>query len=293
MGFIGGGSALSSQQQAFITSSPISEIENYLGLVYLAELTGNTSPTTKHIDGDIFSVAEGVNNSVNSNSTGYYDSTNKKYYNGSTEEVIKFQNLTEVTKLHSSPFNVYHLVRTISNINTTLTKVRKDIMKIGSISYVYNNKTIFYYNDSTNAEVIQTCPENLIYNTVDFINPNPEKIVSYVEFYHSASTNITTYERNDFCIGYSPITDVVIEINEKNLSYEPNYFIVYADVETTGTGNATLDITYDGVNYQEGLSLNVPIAISNLGSNRTLKINLNAGESSGIATISKWGIKEY
>jgi hypothetical protein len=86
--------------------------------------------------------------------------------------------------------------------------------------------------------------------------------------------------------------DKIIQTNNLNLDFEPSNFQVFAyKNETGGTGSITADISFDsGTNYQTGVELDTPTTITNEGDELILKLNLNAGDSDGLASCEGYGV---
>lgn len=74
----------------------------------------------------------------------------------------------------------------------------------------------------------------------------------------------------------------IVQINAKALSFSPSYFMVLAE----GSGSVNCDISFDnGSHYQTGVALNTITAITNVGSNMILKLNLT-----GVASVSNYSV---
>lgn len=158
------------------------------------------------------------------------------------------------------------------------------------LKYTFSDATTGYSDEATSTS--ETFAEKT------YTNPSPTKVVSQIEIQGKRPNGAVTGVQRLF-VGYTLLDNVyytgedeIIQTNSIPLSITPSNFQIYVHKqELTGTGSITADISFDnGANYQTGLPLDTSTAITDAGDDMILKINLNAGLSSGSALCKGYGV---
>jgi hypothetical protein len=94
-----------------------------------------------------------------------------------------------------------------------------------------------------------------------------------------------------YTLAYGSTINTIVQTNMQTLESTPSKAIVFSwRDEVTGTGSITADVSFDnGTNYKT-MNLNTEYSIDDIGTELILKLNLNAGASSGTAETKGYGV---
>ncbi len=287
MGFVGGG-GLSSEENASLTNVPLTDAEEGIGQIYLAQQTGKTSPTFSNFKGDIFSTAAGYNGTIDTANTTATFNTN--FY----QNLILPYTISDLTEKITTNTN-YVLVKTISTLNKKITSYTNQLKNdSASSSYPTYCYITFIYSDTTTANSVINSEYLTTYATKSYPNPNPSKTCSEIKVYLKVLTALNGYEKNDSMTATSEPSNLIVQTKTLTLDNTPNYFLITGKEATAGTGSVTADLSFDGgANYQTAINLREVQKITNKGSSFIGKLNLNGVGAGNTASMENWGIKFF
>lgn len=261
--------------------STLTALESAMNVLELQAASAITPGSYIGVEMDIFTDVDGFLDTIDTgNTTAIYDSVNELYDN----------KLISVSTERSIQSSSYVLVETISNVDSLLTKGTNYVkysIGTGGASCRYK----FIYDDAT-SDVVDSAYIGTTWTLITYTNPNPAKEVSTVEIYLTESSTGTAYEKNNLLYKTTG-TDLIVQINSQSITdgFE-HYQISPFRGATSGTGSITADISFDGgTTYDTGVSVNTNHSIHNPGTSMIVKLNLNAGASSGTAEIKGWGVQ--
>jgi len=280
--------------------------ENALEILELQVASLITPDTQANLAEDYFSDVDGYKNSINTGSTTAYLSNNS-YSNG-----ITITNNTMGTLNNTNSYtatNGYKIKATanclLSTITTSSTTTANRWLLLNSSKATIASGTITSHVGTINRNLVSG---TTYYVVVDSSGSSYNGSYETTGTYPSAQTNITFIA----CVGngtdstgirraIDTITtiavgttgaDKIIQTNTLTLPLTPSKFLIFPYRKyTTGTGSITADISFDGgSHYQTGVAINTITNITYAGTSLILKINLNAGASSGIASCAGYGV---
>lgn len=292
------------------SSVSVAVIENALSILELQAADTITPDTSAQIASDVFSDANGYNNTINTTNTTAIHSGNIYTQNFSdeasgdtTSDPDTFSNVAnafddnDTTYASDTGPGSNSLGKTFSEKNVQYVKVKayKSRVQGGSATNTVVMK-LQTFNGSTwdDQETWSLSNQSSsINNTIDetlLLDVTCQGI--RVLFSHSGGESFTSTESRLYTLEYGSVEDSIIETNAISLPSTPANFLIFAFRKNeTGTGSIDADISFDGgSNYQEGVALNTETAITNVGSSMILKLNLNAGASAGLAECEGYGV---
>lgn len=288
-------------------------IENALGILEIQAADTLTSGVAANMIRDIFSDATGYLNTINTSNTTAGFSTNK-YQNTVTSNVTEGHGVTFDSTISDvgsfgikiTPSVAISLVSVTKSATSTATRCRIWADNSGAYGTLLGTATF-----SSNVATFSS-PISLTSGTkyiIEADNSGSSHTVHRKSAFSSYPITETDFAWNSGSSDGSTITSNVYEVlsitytkatignytivtNSQSLSFTPTHFQVFAyKKNTSGTGGITADVSFNGgTNYQTGIVLDTPTEITNQGTSLVLKINLNAGASSGAAECQGYGI---
>jgi hypothetical protein len=143
--------------------------------------------------------------------------------------------------------------------------------------------------------------ENLRYNNAGSVFPYGTSNLKITATWASGLVTTRAYNYASFSFSTADKmlytnagADKIVQTNVITIPAGATSAKVYSKNTLTGTGTITFDLSTDnGSNYQTGQALNTKIALTNVGTQAILKLNLNAGASAGVVTVEDYGIMFY
>lgn len=267
--------------------------QNGLNILDLTAQMNLTAGINANFIRDIYTDANGYLNTINtSNTTAFFIN---KLYRGSFSQISNpiFSGSADTNKWSGFKFtpNVDLKIRDIVfRNNADMYRIRDESGNILGTTieeiknYTYLKNTLYK---------IECKPSSGYVNAIDgSLTPNFSAIlISSFAGILEGSSDSNNKTRSIQSIEIETIEqNGIVETNLVLLELEPSNFMIIANTETTGTGNVTYDITFDGTNYQENCEANVKYQVTNTGTNMKLKQKLNKGEGDGIASAQNYGV---
>lgn len=259
-------------------------IENALNILEIQAADTITPDTSAQIVSDIFSDTTGYNNTIDTGNT-TADFSVDEYVNYIN---LLTQDLTEISINETS----FTKKREFTGLNNYIPFIKLNT-KYYTPAYYSIIYVKFIFTDDTTYTTPQQTATTSTYQTYTFYNNSTSKSIKSVEIWARVSKAYTEHidDVKVYEIG-SIGTNKLIQTSKIDLPSTPSKFIVFAFRDnTTGTGNITADISFNnGANYQTGVNLNTETSIIDAGDEMILKLNLNAGASSGTAEAKGYGV---
>ena len=277
-------------------------IQNSLSILEIQAADTITAGTSAAINNEIFSDANGYLNRVNTtNTTGIFSSN--KYINETVEEHGKTLNTNDGAGTGKSGWKITttracSLISLTKVAGCTATKaylLDSSKTAIDNATFIGNvatfatpqslaNATSYYFavdNDGGNFDGFRYIGDSYPYTTKNM------NIVGGMNASGSDSTSSVWQ-----LVTAETTSNAMIETNMQTLSSTPTNFQIFSYKDSTaGTGVVTGDISFDnGANYQTGIALDTPTAITDVGTQLILKLNLGEGAAGGTAEAQGYGV---
>jgi hypothetical protein len=214
-----------------------------------------------------------------------YNSTDKLYFSWpftpSKGDSIA-DSTAEVTHNSSS----YTLKKTISSIDDYVFSTELQVAELG-VSYGWY-KIIITYSDATTAETTDNYFSGA-YSTKIYENPNPQKMVSKIDYYlKSFSTNVT-YMRNVY------VYECPANETNPTLIFQTTSLPTITDCIPTwnslidSENTLTVSISADGTNYEEVTDSTIH-RFTNTGTNLYIKFEIDRVDTAAVDKISEYAV---
>lgn len=261
---------------------------NSLNILDLTAQSSLTAGINANFERDIYTDSNGYLNTINTgNTTGYL--ANDKYNNYQISNYQSFSNVVETNKAQN--------ISRTDNL-TTPQIVNKIVGECKCVNTSSSGRVATFgcqltYEDDTTSSIYTLYTTNtsgsiLPFDTTLPVQTKKAKSISWIIWSGESNDLIMTLYTPDL---YANVFDnYLVETSEQTLSFTPTKFMIVSNEDTDGTGSVTYDITFDGTNWQEGLSSFTEYSITDTGTALTLQQNLNAGASEGLASAYNWGV---
>lgn len=281
-------------------------IENALSILEIQAADTITPDTSAQIASEVFSDADGYNGTIDTGNTTASFSSDKY-----TNKPLSAESTTFATTGSESGTGKSGLKLTTSSA-CSIVSITKFSSSNATKAYILNSsKGVLATADFSGDVATFATPYDLnasttYYFAVDkagasYDSRPDESGVSYpvAQTYWSYTAGLRVTGAEPTNMGYlssiavlGSATDSIIQTNALTLPSTPAKFIIFAFRDTlVGTGTIDADISFDnGANYQTGISLNTETTITNAGAQMILKLNLNAGASTGTAEAKGYGV---